>query len=117
MGGIMVAGVVVSAIGLASRRPWARRYWSGGGEPTEVGLTLIMPPFGLLMISGALGTAIDEQSALRGVLLVVFGLSLLATGWVVLSLPVPDRFLVKGSSIRSARARRRARRARRKEGR
>ncbi len=113
---IVVAGLLVLALGVVSRRPWGR-WWDGGGVLAEQLATLIAPPVGLAVTCAGLGVWVGERSALTPVLGAVTIVSGLAALWAVLSLPVPDRVLVAGSQIRTDRRRRRERRRRRRRAR
>ncbi len=113
---IVVAGLLVLALGVVSRRPWGH-WWDGGGVLAEQVATLIAPPVGLAVTCAGLGVWVGERSALTSVLGAVTIVSGLAALWAVLSLPVPDRVLVAGSQIRTDRRRRRERRRRRRRAR
>lgn len=110
---VVLAGLVVLALGLVSRRPWGR-WWEGGGVLAEQVATLIAPPSGLALTCAGLGVWVGDRSGLTPVLGAVTVLAGLAMVWTVLSLPVPDRLLVPGSQILTDRRRRRARRRRRR---
>ena len=64
---IVVAGLLVLALGVVSRRPWGR-WWDGGGVLAEQLATLIAPPVGLAVTCAGLGVWVGERSALTPVL-------------------------------------------------
>jgi hypothetical protein len=103
---LTTVGGVLLALGVVSRRPWGR-WWSGGGALSEQCATLMAPALGLSMLLLGVVGLLPEGHWVGVLLSLVAVASLVACIWVIFSLPVPDGWLVSGSSILADRRRRR----------